>query len=62
MKAISYSLGEVTELAQDADKSGHGDAFKESLGVILVRGSVQFRISQAELIPYLVPTQRHCSD
>lgn len=55
------SLRKVTELAQDSNKAGHGHAFQESLRIILVRRSVQLRIRQAVLVPYLVPRQRHFS-
>lgn len=55
------SLGEVTELAQDTDESSHGDTFQQSFWIISISCSVQLRIRQTELAPYLIPRQRHFS-
>ena len=53
------SLGEVTKLAQDTDESSHGDTFQQSFWIISISCSVQLRIRQTELAPYLIPRQRH---
>lgn len=54
------SLGKVTELPQDPDQPGDGDAVKERLGVVPSSGPVKVRLPHAELAPELHPDQRHC--
>lgn len=54
-------LGKITQLAQDPDEAGDGDAVEHSFGIFSVHLLVQLRLPQAVLVPHLKPHQRHLS-
>ena len=58
---VAHVLGEVAELAEDADESGHGDAIEDGLRVVLVGRAVEVATAQRVLVPDRVPRQGHCA-
>jgi hypothetical protein len=57
----AHVLGEVAELAEDADESGHGDAIEDVLRVVLVGRAVEVAAAQRVLVRDRVPRQGHCA-
>jgi hypothetical protein len=56
----AHVLGEVAELAEDADEAGHGDAIKNGLRVVLVGRAVEVAAAERVLVPDRVSRQGHC--
>jgi hypothetical protein len=58
---VAHVLGEVAELAEDADEPGHGGAIEDGLRVVLVGAAVEVAAAQRVLAPDRMPRQRHCA-